>query len=663
MYKFFNIIILLCFVLPLSAQKYYYYKGERIDLDVSDSVVAYTYPIQSNDSIRPNLITKQMIHKDDAQTITKRQVLSKEYIVESHRMSNHFYVKLRSTTDHEALRQLAEETHVVLVGEVPYMNKWYDLMVANSLYDNSLDLSNYFYETGLFEDIDPGFVFAFRPSCVTDHSYLVQWALPMLNACQAWGITTGSSSITLAIVDMGVIAHTEFSPPIVDSYDCYTGDSPAQELYKGRDTIDGVPVDVYHGMNVAGVIFANHNYADIAGIAPNLSLINVSHPLNEDIDDNIGSNLASGISRAFHHGADIINCSWGDQGGTVTKIRCRILEAAIDSALTYGRNGKGCVVVFASGNKALESDYIDYPGRIFPDALVVGAVDEDTARAGYSAKGPELDVVAPGDHIYTTNNNSYIWNRGTSLAAPYVSGIAGLILSVNPNLSRKQVTDIIESTTAKVGSIQYYYTPARPNGTWNQHMGYGLVDAYAAVKEAQRRYFQNKIYPRDTSVVEYYPEIYAGYSVTDAIPYGDVIVKQGSNVTYKASEKILLLPGFQVENGASFLASIEPFANSTSAPSVIREEEGVNNEEALTTIQAESQDHFSIQPNPASDFITIICAEPIEQIMVYNLSGQLVMQTTESTFAVSAFSDGLYIVRTHMKDGSFYQAKFIKKQK
>lgn len=666
MKRLFYIVFLLPIAITLWGQKYYYYNGEKIELQILDSVVQYTYPFASKGTIDERLVQKHIVHKNQADNSQEYTILSREYIIggeNPHRMSNHFYVKLRRLEDYAKLVRLTEETNVILLGEVPYMDKWYKLLVANSLYDNSLDMSNYFYETGLFEKVDPGFVFNFKPHCVTDNNYYLQWALPTIKACQAWEITTGSPSIKIAIVDKGVESgHYEFSSiSVVGSYDCITKTSSAQVYY--RDMDNGIYINNYHGTKVGGIIFSDHNHANIAGIAPSASLLDISHPLFYEDDDDAGANLASGISHAIAQGADIINCSWGDKVGNPS-LRDNLLDEAIDNAFIYGRNGMGCVVVFAAGNEAEVADGIPYPANLRPDIIVVGAINSDSLRADFSSFGEQLDVVAPGEGILTTDhNNTYTLGSGTSFAAPIISGITALMLSVNPHLTQKQVADIIESTTAKVGSIQYNYTPARPNGTWNRYMGYGLVDAYAAVKEAQRRYFQNIIYPRDTSVVEYYPQIYAGYSVTDAIPYGDVIVKQGSNVTYKASEKILLLPGFQVEEGASFLTYIEPFANSTSAPSVIREEEGVNNEEALTTIHAESQSHFSIKPNPASDFITIICAEPIEQIMVYNLSGQLVMQTTESSFAVSAFWDGLYIVRAHMKDGSFYQAKFIKKQK
>lgn len=100
-----------------------------------------------------------------------------------------------------------------------------------------------------------------------------------------------------------------------------------------------------------------------------------------------------------------------------------------------------------------------------------------------------VDVVAPGVNVLTltmTSSGSYTYDyfTGTSAACPHVAAVAALILSVNPNLTNIEVNDIIESTARKVGSTPYSIVDARPNGTWNEYMGYGLVDASAAIAAA-----------------------------------------------------------------------------------------------------------------------------------------------------------------------------------
>ena len=124
---------------------------------------------------------------------------------------------------------------------------------------------------------------------------------------------------------------------------------------------------------------------------------------------------------------------------------------------------------------------------------MVGATLTNGTRKSNSNYGSLLDVMAPGIAIPTTDlqgsagatNIDYsLTFKDTSAACPHVAGIAALILSVNPDLTNVQVNDIIERTARKVGGYNYQTTVGRSNGTWNNQMGYGLVDAYSAVLEA-----------------------------------------------------------------------------------------------------------------------------------------------------------------------------------
>lgn len=101
-------------------------------------------------------------------------------------------------------------------------------------------------------------------------------------------------------------------------------------------------------------------------------------------------------------------------------------------------------------------------------------------RANFSSTGPALDVVAPGVGIYSTiPNGGMDYMNGTSMATPHVAGLAALILERNPRLTGQQVRDIIERNSKKVGSTSYNIN--KPNGAWNSHYGYGLVDAHQAL--------------------------------------------------------------------------------------------------------------------------------------------------------------------------------------
>ena len=223
----------------------------------------------------------------------------------------------------------------------------------------------------------------------------------------------------------------------------------------------------------------------------------ISHGFSYSHSNNTYGNKRKkrGIEFAVKNGADVISCSWGADPSA-------LIDEAIEYALSYGRNGLGCVVVFASGNNNIEG--VRYPANSREEIIAVGASSPCGERKSKSScdgdtmwgsnYGKELDIVAPGVLIPTTNligqneasSVDYIsdfW--GTSAACPHVAAIAGLILSVNPNLTCKQVADIIESTARKIGDYHYDIKEGRPNGKWHKEMGYGLVDAYAAVLAAK----------------------------------------------------------------------------------------------------------------------------------------------------------------------------------
>ena len=222
---------------------------------------------------------------------------------------------------------------------------------------------------------------------------------------------------------------------------------------------------------------------------------------------------ADGINFAWQHGASVISNSW------TSGVRYQIIDDAITNALTYGRNGLGCVVVFAAGN---DNSSVDYPANSNPEIIAVGAINQCGERKSYTScdgetgwgsnYGTEIDIAAPGVLIPTTDrtgsdgynpntplhtgnggsliasdysNRDYtVWFNGTSAACPHVAGTAALMLSVNPCLTQRDVSDIIESTAQKVGGYNYQIVTGRPNGTWANQLGYGLLDANAAVVQA-----------------------------------------------------------------------------------------------------------------------------------------------------------------------------------
>jgi len=504
--------------------KYYYFRGERIPLTVNKD---YVNVIIMQDGVEGMLSATQLLeelgleqkegHSADGlirlriSSASAPQISEYSMIIELLRQnqhiryvfpffergegiepigtSNYFYIQLRSIEDVVLLERVAGRKSVQIIRQIPYMPLWYILSIRGSSFNNSIEATNYFFRTGLFQEVDPAFMFNFRPSCVNDPMFGQLWGLKNttntfgsysvdINICNAWAITRGAG-INIAIVDQGIDPYHNdlygnFHPL---SFDAETGKSPS------------VFVGLNHGTHVAGIIGAiKNNGLQVVGVAPEARIIRVSHTMSS-FNPNISAELASGISWAWYEaGADIINNSWGDQGGQLFNLlHSAVLETAIIEALANGRNGKGAIVVFSAGNRGV----IDYPANFHDEILVVGAVDQFGQRSIFNSQqssgvGFQLDVVAPGSGILSTNNsNDTITMSGTSMAAPHVAGVAALMLSVNPSLTGQQVRNSIKRTAQRIRPDLYTYSyhPNRPNGTWNNQVGHGLVDAYAAVRE------------------------------------------------------------------------------------------------------------------------------------------------------------------------------------
>lgn len=413
-------------------------------------------------------------------------------------LSNLFYVKLKKTEDFDVLQKQALKNNVEIIGNNNFMPLWYTLSCSKKSKGNSLQMANYFYEIGMFEASQPDLMTDDSPLCVNDTHFNNQWNLNNtgqnggtngidINFCDARLITSGDPNIIVAVLDTGVeMNHPDLTNMHPLSFDTESGTSPSQVLGN-------------HGTACAGIIGANSNNGDgVSGIAPDSPIMSISNSLAAT--PNSRQRRADGINFAVNNGASVISNSWG------SAIQYQIIDDAIDNALTNGRNGLGCVVVFASGN---DNGAVNYPANSNDDILVVGAMSQCGERKNPSSCdgeswwggnfGTQLDIAAPGVLIPTTdrqgangyNTNSglagdYTQNfNGTSSACPHVAGVAALVLSVNPNLTSQEVNNIIESTAQKVGGYNFSTTANRSNGTWNNEMGYGLINALAAVQAAQ----------------------------------------------------------------------------------------------------------------------------------------------------------------------------------
>lgn len=484
------------------AQTYYYYKGEKINITVDSikcTVIRLGNEVQMKQKNGGGDIRNCWSIENRFSVSSKMKsekvasgILSIEPVIASSQtpVSHLFYVKLRAEEDTLFLKDFAEQHGCIIERQVAEMPQWYVLSTSLLSSGNSIEMSNCCFETGRVADVDPGFIFDMRPSCIDEPAWITGdlWNLQAINCCDAWELTKGKDSIVVAVLDTGIESnHVEF-PRLLDGYDAMTGGEAV--VYYNYDASHSKH-SRYHGTTVAGIIAAAQNGQFISGVAPEITLLPISHNLQSS--ETISEELANGISWAWKFGAHVINNSWGDHAGLhYTSLHSALLEDAIRDALTKGRNGLGTVVTFASGNNYS----IDYPAYANDSIICVGSINKSFQWFEGSGYGEKLDVVAPGEKLLGAvswyEGSVYPDAYGTSFACPHVSGLAALMLSVNPLLDVNQLSAIIDTTCNKLNG--YDYVDFFPYGSWNSKIGHGLIDVGRAVNAAEELLPTLKIY-------------------------------------------------------------------------------------------------------------------------------------------------------------------------
>ena len=569
-------------------------------------------------------------------------------------------------------------------------------MVSN-VYTTPMDsdpisVANAIYETGDFIFAYPHFYFPFKQFAYIPNDTYFQYQITCHNvgqslpnghygsndadidAPEAWEITKGSPDIVVAVFDAGVTAN---HPDLPNSRQIRLSGS---NFGSGLSDDPSPQGNNNHGNACAGVIAATmDNNEGIAGIAPNCKIM----PIRWD-DYSQDYDLAEGIYFAADNGADIISCSWG------LNTPNQNVSPDIIWAIGYAIR-QGVVVIFAAGNEANHIDgnngYVCFPANANIENLItVGASDRYDKQAIYSPLSSLIDVVAPSSRAFSrqieteaaemfsidipgeagynptyegmdaavpagTNLPNFGTNHlaytgcfsGTSHACPVVAGVVALMLSVNPNLSPSEVYSILTSTCDKVGGYSYIDGKSK-------ELGYGRVNAYAAVMEARIRYIQNKTYYSGDRIVETSPIIKAGYAVTESKPYGDVILNARSYVTYNATEQVVLSHGFHAKVGSNFHVKIIPTDdNVTFSPQHL----------ASRSSSAPTDDTEPTDKVATSNNLDSIENEMIQSTSIYTISGQLLQTIEDGQRDAAHLPNGIYILQHHMSDGSIKSEKIV----
>lgn len=323
-----------------------------------------------------------------------------------------------------------------------------------------------------------------------------QYALLRVEAEKAWDISKGSRDVVIAIVDSGVLLTHEdlkdnlwinpgedldgdgvYTAADIDSIDSdgngYVDDIigidfVGPSLVMGGTYYDNNPDPTRlghpHGTHVAGIAAGvGDNSKGIAGLAYQCRIMAIKCG-----SDRYAPSILrgyDGIVYAADNGADVINCSWGGGGYLQSQ------KERIDYAIA-----KGAIVVAAAGNSGTET--VGTPGA-YPNVLSVANTDANDKVASSSTYGSWVDVSAPGSGILScviNNDAAYQSFSGTSMASPYVAGLAALVKSHRPAFTPEQIFEQIRVTCDPIDALQ--------NRRYHRKIGSGRINAYRALTES-----------------------------------------------------------------------------------------------------------------------------------------------------------------------------------
>ncbi len=352
-----------------------------------------------------------------------------------------------------------------------------------------------------FMEVSPNYILN-KQSIPNDTFYPYQWNLSLMNMPQAWDMTTGDSSVVVAVVDTGVLLdHPDLQGKLVSGYDFIRN----LRISLDGDGIDSSPNDPgdqspngssFHGSHVAGIIAGRtNNRAGIAGIGWQTKVMPLrvlgKGGAGSDYDIEQAIRFAAGLANDAGfmpaQKADIINLSLGGPD-----ISMGFQE------LIYEVRRAGVMVVAAAGNDGTGT--LIYPASL-DGVISVSGVDMNKQRVSYSNYGPLVDVAAPGgdntpdingdgmpdgilstvgSEVTETNGKikiefTFSSSVGTSMASPHVAGVLALMKAAYPKLTPQIADSLIQSGSA---------TEDLGPGGRDDQFGYGLMDARRAVLAA-----------------------------------------------------------------------------------------------------------------------------------------------------------------------------------
>ncbi|MEX0270028.1 S8 family serine peptidase [Leptolyngbyaceae cyanobacterium UHCC 1019] len=458
-------------------------------------------------------------------------------------MTDQVTVQFAPQVNPEAIAQIASDMGLAQVKPVIGIPNTFVFQVTAAAQENPVKVTNRLMQRSEILVAEPNIVVKlqalYRPK---DPVYPKQWHLNHSGGAdlapnshivveQAWDVTRGARSVVVAIMDDSVdLNHPDFQG---------VGKIVAPRDFKDNDFLPmpGEPDD-NHGTACAGVSVAEENGKGAVGVAPGCALM----PLRTSgfLDD---ESVEALFGWAMTKGASVISCSWGPSAVYFPlSLRQR---NALSRAASEGRNGKGCVIVFAAGNanrpingtvneqgwtnNALKGATNWLTGfAVHPDVIAVSASTSLNRKAAYSNWGKEISVCAPSNNAppgFGLQGVGYVYTPppvreellglgvvttdrvgqpgydptdftsdfgGTSSACPVVAGVAALVLSANPDLTAMEVRQVLQQTADKIVDPNPDPQFGLRKGTYEiggrcDWFGYGKVNAFKATQAALQR--------------------------------------------------------------------------------------------------------------------------------------------------------------------------------
>jgi len=455
-----------------------------------------------------------------------------------------------------------------------------------------------------------------------------QWALHKIMTPNAWDISTGNSSIVVAVVDDAIQTdHTDLNGKCLQGRDVADGDNDPRPSSTCHS----------HGTHVSGIVGASTNNATgIASIGYEVSILPVKATYDADQSCRAINRAYEGVLWAADNGADIINMSWG--GGFSTTGQ---------NIINYA-SSKGILLVAAAGNS--NSANFHYPAA-YNNVISVAATDINDSKASFSSYGNWVDVSAPGASIKSTVPfNSYAVYNGTSMASPMVAGLCGLVWSVDLSQSPQSVINCVLNTADDI----YAQNPG-----YIGLLGTGRINAYQALMCAS-------------------PPVVCDSNETFTAPIGGFldqevsnwiegktnnVIQVGANVTYDAGNRVRLKPGFKALEGSRFHAFIDGCGGNAKVNADTHGMDAIDNDIGL-----------KVYPNPLSESANISYTLPKEDrltISIFDAMGKTIsilaknkQQTTgqyQIDFDAQNLSTGIYYLKLQSNEMNIIKKMMITK--